>query len=62
MSDGRDAWACTNFQTCRRIDIVHTLEEREILDSLKRLAREDKITDGKRATEKHIKKSAGNVL
>lgn len=62
MSDGRDAWGCTNFQTCRRIDLVYTPEEREILDSLRRLAREDKITVNKGVAPEHIKRSSGNVL
>ncbi|MEI6421566.1 MAG: hypothetical protein WCP55_05055, partial [Lentisphaerota bacterium] len=62
ISDGRDAWACTNFQTCRRIDLVHTLQEREILESLRRLSREDKITVNKDTADKHVKRSAGNVL
>ena len=38
MTGGRDAWACTNFPNCRRIDLVHTAAELEILDAIKRFS------------------------
>jgi ssDNA-binding Zn-finger/Zn-ribbon topoisomerase 1 len=36
LSNGRSVWACTNFPKCGHTEVVHTPEEKAILEGLKR--------------------------